>query len=130
MHLHETPCQGSTYTLTILGQHWDKYHPQPHHPDRHYRQSITGSRDTLTIPGQNYSSPLPPVRVSRDTLTILGQRSWSATKTQWSINFLCWSKCEKHGDHPYWIVSCPDPMHVRTRGSGYTSPNPWACFRM
>ena len=101
-----------------------------HAPQNHYRQSITGSRDTLTIPGQNYSSPLPPVRVSRDTLTILGQRSWSATKTQWSINFLCWSKCEKHGDHSYWIVSCPDAMHVHMRGSGYTSPNPLACFRM
>jgi len=29
-----------------------------------------------------------------------------------------------------WLVSCPDPTHVRVRGSGYTSPNPWAHFRI
>jgi len=28
------------------------------------------------------------------------------------------------------MVLCPDPTHVRTRGFGYTSPNPWTCFRI
>ena len=32
--------------------------------------------------------------------------------------------------HRFQVVSCPDPTHVRARGSGYTSPNPWARFRM
>jgi len=30
----------------------------------------------------------------------------------------------------HFVVSCPDPTHVHARGSGYTSPNPWACFRI
>ena len=118
---HETPRQGSTNTLTILGQYWDKYHPPPPRPPppseypRIQRYS-DHSRTKLYIP--RYSD-YPGTKIS-----------WSTTKTQWSINFLCWSKCEKHGDHSYWIVSCPDAMHVHMRGSGYTSPNPLACFRM
>jgi len=32
--------------------------------------------------------------------------------------------------HPSLLVLCPDPMNVHARGSGYTSPNPWAFFRI